>query len=70
MLESVFNMFERIEGTPKHVPITTAHPTTPLKKGNNTLFPKPTFAFSFLSVLYTVLYVFGSCTVLNVFGVS
>ena len=42
-------IFVLIEGTPKHVPITTVHPTIPLTNGSITLFPNPEctfFAFS------------------------
>ena len=35
--------FVLIDGTPKHVPITTVQPTTPLIKGIITLFPNPDF---------------------------
>ena len=37
--------FDFIEGTPKHVPITTVHPKTPLIKGNKNPLPNPIFDF-------------------------
>ena len=49
-----------IEGTPKHVPITSAQPTTPLKNGSNTVFPNPDLFLTFFS-----LYLFVSFTVMN-----
>ena len=42
-------IFVLIDGIPKHVPITTVQPNTPLIKGIITLFPKPDLVFFVLS---------------------
>ena len=57
------NKYSLIEGTPKHVPITTEHPSTPLIKGTKNPLPKPKFAFSFFTL--TVFTLPGFLTVLK-----
>ena len=54
VLEVLFKILERIDGTPKHVPITTTQPITPLQKGKTTLLPKPDFDFLVLYMLELV----------------
>ena len=52
MLELLFpRILSFIEGTPKQVPTTIAHPTTPLTKGIKTVFPKEVLDFTFFSFL-------------------
>ena len=41
VVPDVPNIFDFIDGTPKHVPITTLQPIIPLKKGTTTWFLKP-----------------------------